>query len=167
MNRLALVAAVFPWLVACERSPSAPTSHTPAVPQPSFAIVLNERVPVAGSFEFNPCPPEEFVDIVDGFLHFLVTERVGPTSQGVTIHINAEGIEGIGQTTGARYSVPANSKEAITITDVQPTLTQDFDLRFRLIREGSPDNLWLRFTFTFTLPPGTTDVRRLDIECRG
>lgn len=166
MNRLALVALVCPWLVACEKSPSAPTSHTPSLPRPSFATLLNEKVPVAGSFEFNPCPPEEFVDIVDGFLHYVITEQIGPTSQSLTIQINAEGIEGVGVTTGARYSVPANSKEEITITNVPPTLTQDFDVRFRLLREGSPENFWLRLTTTFTFPPGTEDVRRMEIECR-
>ena len=167
MNRLALVALVCPWLVACEKSPAAPTSHTPSFPRPSFATLANEKVSVAGSFEFNPCPPEEFIDIVDGFFHFVVTGEVGPTSQDITIHVNAQGVAGVGVTTGARYSVPANSKESITITDVPPTLTQDFDLRFRLVRQGSPENLWLRLTFTFTLPSGTTDVRRMEIECRG
>ena len=167
MNRLALVAFVCPWLVACEKSPSAPTSHAPSLPQPSFATLANERVPVAGSFEFNPCPPEEVVNITDGYFHFLVTGEVGPTTEDVTIHVNAESIEGVGETTGARYSVPANSSDETIITDAPPTLTEDYDLRFRLVREGSPDNLWLRLTFAVALPAGTTDVRRMEIECRG
>jgi len=55
----------------------------------------------------------------------------------------------------------------MTLTDVPPTFSEEIDLRYRLIRAGSLDNLWLRVTVTFTVPPGTTDVRRLEIECRG
>ena len=165
MNRLALVALVSPWLIACE-STSAPTSQTPSLPRPSFATVFNERVPVGGSFDFNPCPPEEVVDILDGYFHYVETEDVGPTSQSITIHVNAEGITGVGETTGEGYSVPANSTEDITITDPPPTFTQRYDLRYRLIRDGSPDNLWLHLSFTFTLPADITD-ESLEIECRG
>jgi hypothetical protein len=168
MKRLALFAFAVPWLAACERSPSAPTPQTPLIPPPSFATtILNEKVPVAGMFAVNTCRPEEVVDLLSGFLHYVVTEDIGPTSTDVTIHIDAEGIEGVGQVTGARYSVPINEKDEVTIRDVPPTFREEFDLRYRLIREGSLDNLWFRFTFTFTVPPGTEDVRRFEIECRG
>ena len=96
-----------------------------------------------------------------------MTGEIGETSEDVTIHVDAEGIEGVGLVTGERYSVPANETDEITLTDVPPTFSEEFDLRYRLIRAGSLDNLWLRVTFTFTVPPGTTDVRRLEIECRG
>jgi hypothetical protein len=162
MKRLALLAFAFPWLAACETPPSAPTPQTP-----SFTVIVNEKVPVAGSFAINTCRPEEVVDILNGFLHFVVTEEIGPTSTDVTIHVNAEGIEGVGLVTGERYSVPINQKDEITVTAEPPTISQEFDLRFRLIRAGSLDDLWLRITFTLTFPPGTTDVRRMEIECRG
>jgi len=168
MKRLALLPFAFAWLAACETPPSAPTSQTPLIPPPSFATtVLNERVPVAGTFAVNTCPPEEDVDLLKGFLHYVVTEEIGPTSADVTIHVDAEGIEGVGQVTGARYSVPINETDEVTITEVPFTSREEFDLRYRLIREGSLDDLWLRITFTLTVPPGTEDVRRLEIECRG
>jgi len=169
MKRVALFAFAVPWLAACETPPSAPTPQTPLIRPPSFATtILNERVPVAGDFAINTCPPEEVVELLSGFLHYVVTEEIGPTSSTVTIHINAEDIEGVGQATGARYSQPANSKEEITITEMPPTFSQEFDLRYRLIREGSLDDLWFRFTFTLTVPPDTEEeVRRLEIECRG
>ncbi len=167
MKRLALFAFAFPWLAACERSPSAPTRQTPSIPPPSFATTIaNEKVPVEG-FATNTCLPEEEVQILSGFLHTLVTGEIGETSEDVTIHVDAEGIEGVGLETGARYSVPVNSEDEMTLTDVPPTFSEEYDLRYRLIREGSLDNLWLRVTFTFTFPPGTTDVKRLEIECRG
>jgi len=168
MKRLALLAIAFAWLAACEAPPSAPTSQTPVIPPPSFATTIaNERVPVTGMFAVNTCPPDEVVDLLSGYLHYVVTEEIGPTSADVTIHVDAEGIEGFGQITKERYSVPINETDEVTITDVPPTFTEEFDLRYRLIREGSLDDLWLRVTFTFTDPPGTLDVRRLEIECRG
>jgi hypothetical protein len=167
MKRLALLPFAFAWLAACETPPSAPTSQTPLIPPPSFATLANERVPLAGSFAINTCPPEEEVQIVSGFLHTVVTGEIGETSEDVTIQVNAEDVEGVGVVTGARYTQPANSREEITITDVPPTLRQEFDLRYRLIREGSLENLWVRISFTFTFPPGTEEVRRFEIECRG
>ena len=168
MKRLALLAFAFAWLAACETSPSAPTSQTPLIPPPSFATtLLNERVSVAGTFQENPCPPEEVVDILNGFLHFVVTEEIGPTSSDVTIHVDGEGIEGVGQVTGARYSVPLNEKDETTFTVEPATVSEEADLRLRLIREGSLDNFWLRITATSTVPPGTVDVKRMEIECRG
>jgi hypothetical protein len=138
------------------------------IPPPSFATtLLNERVSVAGTFQENPCPPEEVVDILNGFLHFVVTEEIGPTSSDVTIHVDGEGIEGVGQVTGARYSVPLNEKDETTFTVEPPTESEEADLRLRLIREGSLDNFWLRITATTTVPPGTVDVKRMEIECRG
>ena len=167
MKPLALLPFALAWLAACETPDSAPTSQTPLIPPPSFATLANERVPLAGSFAINTCPPEEEVEIVSGFLHTVVTGEIGATSEDVTIQVNAEDVEGVGLVTGARYTQPANSNEEITITDVPPTLRQEFDLRYRLIREGSLDDLWFRLTFTLTVPPGTEDVRRLEIECRG
>jgi len=137
------------------------------IPPPSFATIANEKVSVAGTFQDNPCPPEEVVDILNGFLHFVVTEEIGPTSSDVTIHVNGEGIEGVGQVTGARYSVPLNENDETTFTVEPPTESEEADLRLRLIREGSLDNFWLRVTATTTIPPGTVDVKRMEIECRG
>jgi len=168
MKPLALLPFAFAWLAACETPPSAPTSQTPLIPPPSFATtILNEKVSVAGDFEFNPCPPEEIIDLLNGFLHFVVTEEIGPTSADVTIHVNGEGIEGVGQVTGARYSVPLNEKDETTVTTEPFTESEEADLRLRLIREGSLDNFWLRVTATSTFPPGTVDVKRMEIECRG
>src|SRR5216117_1489110 len=100
MKRPALLAFAFAWLAACETPPSAPTSQTPLIPPPSFATTIaNEKVSVANTFQDNPCPPEEVVDIFDGYLHFLVTAEIGETSADVTLHLNGEGIEGVGRLT--------------------------------------------------------------------
>jgi hypothetical protein len=166
MKRLTLSAFAFAGLAACEAPPSAPTSQTPVIPPPSFSTLADEKVPVAGSFAINTCPPEEEVQIVNGFLHTLVTGEIGETSADYTIHVNAEDIEGVGLVTGARYTQPANETDEITFTAVPLTSTEDFDLRYRLIREGSLDNLWLRISFTYTFPPGTEVVKRFELECR-
>ncbi len=168
MKPLALLPFAVAWLAACETPPSAPTSQTPLIPPPSFATTIaNEKVSVANSFQDNPCPPEEVVDILDGYLHFLVTAEIGETSADVTLHLNGEGIEGVGELTRARYSVPLNEKDETTFTMEPSTQSEEVDLRLRMIREGSLDNLWLRVTATSTVPPGTVDVKRMELECRG
>src|SRR5258706_15891881 len=86
MKPLALLPFAVAWLAACETPPSAPTSQTPLIPPPSFATIANEKVSVARTFQDNPCPPEEVVDILNGFPHFVVTHESGPTSSDVTIH---------------------------------------------------------------------------------
>jgi len=58
-----------------------------------------------------------------------VTGEIGETSEDVTIHVDAEGIEGVGLVTGERYSRPANETDEMTLTDVPPTFSQEFDLR--------------------------------------
>jgi hypothetical protein len=120
--RLALLAFAVAWLAACETPPSAPASQTPLMPPPSFATtLLNEKVPVAGSFAVNASPPVEDVEILQGFLHTLVTGEIGETSADFTIYINAEDIEGVGLVTGARYFQPANETDEIKFTAVPLT----------------------------------------------
>jgi hypothetical protein len=164
MKYRAALAATALLLVACDQP--TPTEPRPVL-EPSFTTLFNEKIPVAPGLAFNECPPVEGVEIVKGFLHFLVTGEVGPTSEDVTIHVNAQGIQGVGTVTGQRYSVPDNQKTSFTFTAVPLTISQETDFRFRLIRAGELDNLWFRVTSTFTFPPGTLDVRRMEIECRG
>jgi hypothetical protein len=164
MKYRAALAVTALLLVACDQP--TPTEPRPVL-EPSFTTLSNEKIPLTGLVLFNPCLPAEGVLIENGFLHILVTGEVGFTSEDVTIHVNAQGIKGVGTVTGQRYSVPDNEKTSLTITDVPFTISEETDVRFRLIRAGEFDNHWLRLTFTFTFPPGTTKFTRMEIECRG
>lgn len=169
MKRSALFAFAFAGLAACETPISAPTPREPSVSAPSFAKISNESVPVPVSFtEFNPCPPEEEFVAFEGRLHTLVTADETPPDFTVKIHFNAEGLQGVGLASGDMYRVGDNAKDEVSLTFV-PTFSSELesDSRFRLIREGSKDNLWLRFTFRFSFPSGEFEIIRYELECRG
>jgi len=97
-----------------------------------------------------------------------VTDETTPTEVHVKVHVNAQDIEGVGLTSGDMYRVEDNVLNEFSFTLVPPfEFEQELDVRFRLIREGSDDNLWMRFTARFTFPPGDLEIIRNELECRG
>jgi hypothetical protein len=169
MKRVALFAFAFTWLAACD-SPSAPTSQTPVLKTapagaPSFAKIVNEKFVISGP-EWNPCRPTEFVEF-SGSSHFLVTGEVTPTGTHIKTHINTQGIEGVGRTSGNRYRVLRNVKDVVEFTALPFHSSDEIDGRFRLIRQGSKGNLWLRLTIRTSFPPLKFEIIRNEIECRG
>lgn len=170
MKRFALFASAFIWLAACD-TPSAPTPQTPAlktVPAggPSFAKIFNEKIPI-DQLLFNPCPPEELVQI-SGFLHLLVTGEQTPAGSDLKIHVNLQGISGVGLTSGDRYSIQQNEHTDLQFSNVPPfPFQQETDFRFRIVRQGSDDNLWFRQTVRFSFPPFEFEIIRNEFECRG
>jgi hypothetical protein len=101
MKRHALFALAFAALAACETSPSAPTPREPSVAGPSFAVVVNHRLPFAFPFFVNPCNGEPVP--ITGEVHELERETQdasGGSHSG--FRISAHG-EGVGVTTGVKY----------------------------------------------------------------
>jgi len=165
MKPVALLAFAFAWLVACETPPSAPTSQPPSVIPPSFTVLFNQSLPFS-DFAFNSCPPPEVVEF-DGRGHEVITGETGPGSQDITFHFNTQDVKGVGLTSGDAYEVPDNEKEDFVFTSLPLTFDDQFDMRFRLIRAGSADNLWIRQTVETSFPPFNVQVKRNQIECRG
>jgi hypothetical protein len=163
MKRIVLFAFAFAWLAACD-TPSAPTSQPSTIDPPSFAKISNEKFPISGLL-FNSCPPEELLAF-EGSFHVLVTGETTPTTADLKIHTNTQGIEGIGLTSGDRYSVIQNTKDDFELS-ADGSFEEEFDIRFRLIRQGSDDNFWLRVTLRITFPPFEVEVIREEVECRG
>ncbi len=164
MKRFALLAFAFNWLAACD-SPSAPTPLTAPTGAPSFARIANDRIEITG-IEFNPCPPTERVEF-SGSMHFLVTGEVKPTSTAIKTHINAQGIAGVGLTSGDQYRVLRNFKEDLVVTAWPSRSSDEIDVRFRLVRKGSEAKLWVRQTIRVTFPPFKFEILRNELECRG
>lgn len=164
MQRLALFALAFSSLTACE-SPSAPTPQVPSIGAPSTALIANTKTSITGAL-FNPCAPSEWVTFA-GSIHWKVTGEVTPTSQDIKIHSNTQGIAGVGLTSGDKYNVHQNYKNTIDVTGPPITGSQEYDIRYRLIRQGSNDNLWLRQTVRVTYNPFSVEVIRNEFECRG
>jgi hypothetical protein len=115
--------------------------------------------------QVNPCPPAELVQIISGRFHVNSVMETDPDgTQTFKVHFNAQGFEGIGLTSGDKYRIMDNDKVEVVITETS------FDLvshdRFRLIREGSLDNLWLRVHVQIT-DDGEPVFTRFEMECRG
>jgi len=103
-------------------------------------------------FAVNSARRRRSSTFLNGFLHYVVTADIGPTSADVTTHIDAEGIGGRWEVTGARYSVPITKRRdhlhrcaAHKPRGVRPPLSPDSG--------GFIDNLWLRITFHVHVPP--------------
>ena len=171
MKRFALLAFAFTLLAACE-TPSAPTPPTATLPEISVAAssvkLFNDKFGVSFIVS-NPCPPAEDVAF-GGSIHILSTGAVTPTSSDTKFHYNTQGIEGVGLSSGDRYLYIQNEKTDSEFSFVYPfPFEQENDVRFRLIRQGSDDNLWIRHTFRFSYSPPLFEfeIIREEIECRG
>ena len=164
MKRLALFALALSSLTACE-SPSAPTPQAPSIRAPASALLSNAQFSIAGNL-FNPCAPSELVAFT-GSIHQVVTGEITPTSVDIKIHSNTQGVAGVGLTSGDRYRILQNVNADNDVTCPPTTGSEEVDVRFRLIRQGSNDNLWRRQTLRFTFNPFSVEVIRNEIECRG
>lgn len=165
MKRLALFAVAFTCLAGCD-TPSAPTLQTPSVDEPSLAQISNEKFPLSGPV-FNSCPPTELV-AMEGWFHRLTTGGETLAGSDVTIHVNYQGVGGVGLTSGDRYRVIQNDKNTEKFSFLPPfPFEREFNTRFRLIRQGRVDNMYLRQTIRITSPPFQFEIIRSEIECRG
>ena len=164
MKRLALFALALSSLTACE-SPSAPTPQAPSIRAPSSALLSNTQTSIAFNL-VTPCAPAEVVAIT-GSVHRVVTGEITPTSASIKFHLNNQGVSGVGLTSGDRYSVLQNFSQSTNVTFPPLTGSIDVDNRFRIIRQGSNDNLWLRQTFRITFNPFSVTLIRSEFECRG
>jgi hypothetical protein len=84
----------------------------------------------------------------------------------VVVHFNAMGFQSVGLTTGLKYQIQDNEKTFLVFDVDEAVIGQETDVRFRLNRQGSLDNMWVRSTFRF-IAPDEFDVVRAELECRG
>lgn len=165
MKHAALFAFLFAGLVACDTPPSAPAPDDPGIAGPSFVKThINESIDISGTI-FNGCAPSELVAFEGRIHQNVIIDDDGAGTVKVQIRSNTQNLHGVGLTSGDKYTIHQNVKNDFELT---PTTTeQEFDIRFRVIRQGSDDNLWLRQTVRFTFPPGTVEIIRNEFECRG
>jgi hypothetical protein len=159
MKRLAPFAFIVAGLAACETPPSAPTPRGPSVAAPHFALISNTRRTIPFMF-VNTCPPAEPIAAV-GDIHIVVT---GDADQQ-KMHINWSNFHGVGAVTGSRYTGQIIVKRD---TDLPPpNLTVETMQQIRWMRHGSLDDFHLFLVTRVTTPPGTVEVIRTDVDCRG
>lgn len=166
MKRFALFACAFAWVSACDTPPvpTGPTTTALSVPsKTSDAKISNQSFDISGTI-LNPCPPAEPV-AYSGSIHLLVTGTETPTLIDAKAHINTQGISGVGLVSGDQYNIQENVREDFVITT--SSADEFVDVLFRVVRQGSLDNLWLRQTYRFTFPPSHFEIIRDEMECRG
>ena len=138
MKRLALLTFAFIGISACE-SPSAPEPTQLSAEAPTYAMLRNDKIDISGVL-LNRCAPSELVRYT-GSIHFLVTGEQTPTSNDIKIHSNTQGVEGIGLTSGERYSIIQNVKQESEFSFPPLRFEQEVDFRFRMIRQGN-QTIW-------------------------
>ena len=150
------------WLAACD-APSAPTAPTLIAPATARAsgVFVNERTPVSGTYIYT-CGPVEPV-AYEGFVHVV---RIGEPFND-RLHVNYQGVQGIGVLSGDRYIIQQNENSTGYISNDPFERASEVDQINRVIREGSDDNSWIRTTFKFSFPPFQFELIRAEVECRG
>jgi hypothetical protein len=168
MKRFALVSLSLVWLAACD-APSAPVPTAPIVKTvptaPASTVISNERIPISLTLLYT-CGPEELV-AYEGFVHVLVTGEDTENGFEHKLHVNYQGVQGIGLTSGDRYIVQQNENSESSISFDPASRSSEVDNLSRIIRVGSEDNLWARTTFKFSFPPLVFESIRFEHECRG
>jgi hypothetical protein len=132
------------------------------------AVIQNVRVPLAGS-TVNLCAEEGPETIAfEGTSHLTLRQLEGDEPGELDSHLNFEGVEGIGLTTGDRYVVTAAVNGVTQLTQGADVVTVTRMLN--LVSAGSGDNLLLRARFVLVRNAnGEVTASRGDfqIECAG
>lgn len=168
MKRFTLLAFASIGLAACDAppTPTEPALKSAPTGAPSFAKLQNDRFVLSGLI-FNSCPPQEVV-AYEGVFHLLITGETTPEGGDIKVHVNLQSFSGVGLTSGDRYSIQQIEHTDFSFSNTPPfPFEQETDFMFRMIRQGSDDNLWVRQTFRFTFPPGEFELIRNETECRG
>lgn len=170
MNRIA-TAALALVLIGCDNAsgPAGPAAR-PDLTGVNLANVVNESFDVTGFFTYNACSPAEAVLITKGALHYNISATANDNGFHYSGHVNAQGIQGEGLTSGLKYQVGLNQKVQFNIL-ANGAANVEQSLDFRVNSQGSTDNMTLTFLFKATVNSNgeLTNIRfePLTIECKG
>jgi len=141
-----------------------------ALPTPTQAQAVNASVPFAATV-FVPCADGgagEFVDL-SGPLHVqfqLVTNNSNSGGGHFSFHANAQGISGVGLTSGNQYRGTGVFKFKLALSG--PVEHVSIDGHFQAIGQGPGNNLRVHFTLHFNLNTSnghTVTVTNGNITC--
>ena len=150
--------------IACDATPTAPTTHLQAPTKPSAAVVTNERFETL-AVVVNSCD-NSFVDINSTF-HTVISFTFDDTGgMHINVHQNING-QGVNEATGVKYVWNRVYNEAeILAVGTERTVAY----REPLISQGTTDNfvVYEKFHLTFT-PTGEITSLHYDfeVECQG
>lgn len=167
----ALALAVAAALTACADATApapAPAVRSPGAPsfaQASSRSQINYWFDLNGT-TYNPCNGEQVA--FTGKAH--VNGYIDTTAAGVVelkIHVNTADMHGVGLTTGDRYTLQEQLREAEQYSFDPYTDTFVFKDRYMVVSNSSTDNFESTFAFRFTYPPGTFEVTQDESRCTG
>jgi hypothetical protein len=172
MRKLTLL-PILVFAVACEQVPTAPTAlDAPDIRASAIPTKTNEIVPIAFG-PFVPCANGGAGEVVwvSGNLHINDHVTINDNRVHVLSHYNAQGIQGVGLTTGDTYRDAGATKETFNFfvgVDDFP-LTYTYVDNFRIIGPGPGNNLTFHLTFHVTVNANgvvTTVVDNGRFECK-
>lgn len=134
-------------------------------------ILFNENIPIDGFLLFSyDCPePEEDEGewvVLEGAVHLLIQGKMTPRAH-LGIHLNAQGISGVGQTTGLQYQGNGAANLTINADDLDPLIVTAV-VNANLISHGPDDNRKLKIRIHITINANgeiTAVVKDIEAEC--
>jgi hypothetical protein len=154
-----LMATLSAAVVACETP-----LMSPEPPEPSFAVVQNDRFFIdVDFFLFPPCNSEPTES--HGTVHIVFSETVTPSGRvNLNLHGNANGT-GVGLDTGAKYQWnDAFNGNLSDGTDGLPHI-ETFVQRIRLIGQGQVPDGYFDLLFHITINPnGDATAFKLEVS---
>jgi hypothetical protein len=156
MKHLVILGATLLGLVSCETS--SPTS--PVSPRDGRDLATVSQWMPLNTIFFNECPPVEDVAF-SGRVHLLSRETAGQSR----LFVNWADMKGVGLVTGNAYVLQDNFQDEIISSSTNDT--EEVIEHFRMVRQGSLDNLQAFVHLIFDLTAGTVNVLEFRVECRG
>ena len=123
------------------------------------------------SVVFVPCADGgvgEFVHLT-GKLHILGTTTINGNNFSGTVHMQPQGISGVGLTTGDKYHATGITKGSFKGSVVNGQYQESFENNFRIIGQGPGNNLLVHQTIHITFKANgemTASVENIKMECK-
>jgi hypothetical protein len=121
------------------------------------AVTFNGDVPLPPTLH-NPCNGE-IVDI-SGVLHEVIDKTVSDSGNiHLSVHFNAQGVSGVGETTGANYSFSDSVNEHLTFAGAS---NETISHTLHVVGQGGVPNFDFHFLVHFTVNADGTVTSSFD-----
>jgi hypothetical protein len=134
------------------------------------AVQLNDKTDISLSV-FVPCAAGGVGEVVDlsGSLHTLLSITINGNKVSVDMHVQPQGLSGLGETTGAKYQGTGVTEESFTASLQNGQFNSTFVNNFRIIGQGPGNNLLVHENLHITInADGTVTVSHdnFSIDCK-
>jgi Tol biopolymer transport system component len=134
------------------------------IPAPPDIQHFNQQFDVS-FYQTNPCNGEPI--LVSGSYHMDGTTSTTSTGTDFRFHLNSQDFQGVGQTTGVKYTYHEQSRTQDSFTYDPYTDKYQFSASYSITSQGSIENFRSEFAYSFTYPPGDFQIIRDVTRCTG